>query len=193
MARSARHINAGLDALHVMTTHLRQAGFSATVEPRMQSAIFGCSRGRPVGPKLATSCEPDNRNSSDAIEVRHVANTVSTWTTSAGKPTDCLGQAVEVGSLSVSRFFTRRSPSSGRFELYCEGSGRLGKPQPIVEGIERLQIRYRLTGSTQFVDATGISDDQWPNVEVVELGAVVQDAQYPRTLKTWVSIRNRPK
>src|SRR5260364_403146 len=39
-------------------------------------------------------CQPDRAIRSDSLEVRYVADSISTWPASNGKPTDCLGQAI---------------------------------------------------------------------------------------------------
>jgi len=43
--------------------------------------------------------------------------------------------------------------------LYCEGSGKPGTGQPLVEGIERIKFGYWLKNASFCVDAAAISRD----------------------------------
>ncbi len=100
------------------------------------------------------------------MQVRYSADTVSTWPTSGGAPTDCLGQAVTDG-LVTNRFYAKPSTSSGEPELYCEGSGK--QAQPLVEGIEKIRVTYWLAGSSSAVDAPAISRERWSYVYAADI------------------------
>src|SRR5260364_61749 len=121
-------------------------------------------------------CQPDRAIRSDSLEVRYVADSISTWPASNGKPTDCLGQAIPATqtpessrAFAINRFFVRKSPASGQNELSCEGSGRRGVAQPLVEGIEHLSVRYQLAGSEEWLDARALQPEQWNTVMAVGL------------------------
>ena len=60
----------------------------------------------------------------------------------------------EKGVPVVNRFFARVSASTGEPELYCEGNGKTGSAQPLVEGVERVRIRYWLAGASAAIDAS---------------------------------------
>ncbi|MCA8034419.1 PilW family protein [Burkholderia arboris] len=133
--------------------------------------VFGCSTARVRGSGAQVRCEPA-RSASDALLVRYVGDAVSTWTTVSGQASDCLGQGVgEPGEPAPmeNRFDAHVSPSTGEPELYCEGSGRPGTPQPVVAGIDQLRIRYLRRGAMRFVDADAMRADDWREVVAVHL------------------------
>ncbi|CCD29019.1 Putative type IV pilus protein [Candidatus Glomeribacter gigasporarum BEG34] len=179
MEERARMTEAGFAALHLLSAHLRLSGFSAPPGAPFGAALFGCSAGRPVSANNSSGgsvCQPDRAIRSDSLEVRYVADSISTWPASNGKPTDCLGQAIPATqtpessrAFAINRFFVRKSPASGQNELSCEGSGRRGVAQPLVEGIEHLSVRYQLAGSEEWLDARALQPEQWNTVMAVEL------------------------
>jgi type IV pilus assembly protein PilW len=80
------------------------------------------------------------------------------------------------GVLVVNRYFASVSTSSGEPELYCEGNGNAGAAQPLVEGVERVRIKYWLAGVPDAMDATAVSPDQWPQIVAVDLCVLVRGA-----------------
>jgi type IV pilus assembly protein PilW len=162
-ADSLRIDEAGGMALDVLTWHLRMAGFAPLGTPRPEG-LFACLRARPVG-RSTPVCE-SLASGSDGVLVRYVGDRASTWPTAQGLASDCLGQAIGVEQgLVVNRFYARSSPSTGQPELHCEGSGRAGIGQALVEGVERLWLRYWLHGA--WLDATQV--DAWAQVGAVEI------------------------
>jgi len=183
-------MDAALTAIHLMSSHIRMAGFSSPIyrqHAQYSAGIFGCTGGYPSGVMTATgTCRPSaGRLRSDGVEVRYWADTISSWENANGQPSDCLGQALRVNDgqgpksgFSVNRFFVRKSPTTGKPELYCEGSGRQGNPQPLVEGIEYFRIRYRLVKISEWVDAAAISAaNLWNAVRAVELCVIARGGQ----------------
>ncbi|OXJ02138.1 MULTISPECIES: PilW family protein [Burkholderia] len=133
--------------------------------------VFGCSMARVRGGGAQLRCE-SVRGASDALLIRYVGDAVSTWLTVSGQVSDCLGQGVGVSgerALVENRFDVHTSPSTGEPELYCEGSGRPGTPQPVVSGIDQLQVRYLRRGGTQFVEAGALRGDDWRDVVAVHV------------------------
>ncbi len=185
MAEYARMTEAGFSALHLLGTHLRLAGFSSPLRTTFGAALFGCRSGRPVSVDNmsgASICQPDRAIRSDSLEVRYIADSISTWPASNGRPTDCLGQAIPATqtpessrAFAVNRFFVRKR--TGQSELYCEGNGRPGVAQPLVEGIEHLRIHYQLADSGEWLDATTLQPEQWNAVTAVELCVQVSGAR----------------
>lgn len=163
-ADSARIDEAGSVALEVLAWHLRMAGFAPLGMPR-PDGLFACARARPVGQPSALVCEP-LASGSDGVLVRYVGDRASTWPTAQGLASDCLGQGIgaEQG-LIINRFYARQSPSTGQPELHCEGSGRAGIGQALVEGVERLRLRYWLHDA--WLDASQV--DAWAQVGAVEI------------------------
>jgi len=138
--------------------------------------VFGCHAGRPTGPVDAPRCEVDSR-ASDGVQFLSIGNNVSSWADTEGAATDCLGQALPVDAVSAARFFTRVSRASGEPELYCDGSARLGDAQPIVEGVETLQLRYWLADDE--APLAVVAADQWPQVRALEVCLVVRGQPGP--------------
>ncbi|PLZ00178.1 type IV pillus assembly protein [Burkholderia sp. WAC0059] len=177
--------DAGMNALTLIGEQVQMAGFvpadmpaGASIEP-----IFGCTAGRPAGTDGSNACEP-LPGRSDGLTIRYVGDAESTWLSSTGQITDCLGQAVGTeGSLIVNRYYARTSGSTGQPELYCEGSGRPGTAQPLVEGVEQLRLRYWLTGVPQPLDASAVVQDQWSDVTAVDLCVLVRGAAFARRVR----------
>ncbi|HXZ09882.1 MAG TPA: PilW family protein, partial [Paraburkholderia sp.] len=78
------------------------------------------------------------------------------------------------GVLVSNRFYASVSSSTSETELYCEGNGRAGYGQPLVQGVEKLTVRYWLAGAAQAVDASSIKTDQWSRIVAVELCVLVR-------------------
>jgi type IV pilus assembly protein PilW len=146
-------------------------------------ALFGCSGGRPTGADDSLACTKLS-GGSDGVAVRYVGDSVSTWASASGQATDCLGQAVAgsiatlggEGVLVVNRYFANVSTSSGEPELYCEGNGNAGSAQPLVEGVERVRIKYWRAGAPDAMDASAVQADQWPAIVAVDLCVLVRGA-----------------
>ncbi|SAL13212.1 prepilin-type cleavage/methylation-like protein [Caballeronia udeis] len=166
--------DAASTALDLIGQQVQMAGFvPAGADPADKSpALFGCSPGRPAGSDAALVCET-LASRSDGIAVRYAADTISTWPSSTGSPTDCLGQ-ISAGERIVNRYYAKASSSTVEPELYCEGSGKPGTGQPLVEGVERLRFGYWLKDASSSVDAAAISPDRWPLVVAVDMCVLVR-------------------
>ncbi|MGA7779668.1 MAG: PilW family protein [Paraburkholderia sp.] len=181
--------DAGLTALTLIGQQVQMAGFVPVDAPQAQPrpTLFGCSAARPTGADESPACEALSGRS-DGIAIRYVGDNVSTWTSATGQSTDCLGQAVSTvnastgagGVLIVNRFYAKPSGSTGEPELYCDGNGKAGSAQPMVEGIERLRIRYWLAGAQTALDASALGATQWANVVAVDLCVLVRGAPQGR-------------
>ncbi|KVM98648.1 N-terminal cleavage protein [Burkholderia diffusa] len=165
--------DAASTALMLIGQQIQMAGFRPLdVEgPRSLPAVFGCSAGRVRGNGAQVHCEAV-RAASDALLVRYVGDTVSTWPTIGAQVSDCLGRGVGAPGerpLVENRFDAHVSPSTGEPELYCEGSGRPGTPQPVVSGIDQLRVRYLRRETAQFVDAGAMGGGDWRDVVAVHV------------------------
>jgi type IV pilus assembly protein PilW len=179
---AARIHEAGVNALMLVGEQIQMAGFvgADTRTPLAGPAIFGCAAGRPTGADAALACEALSSRS-DGLAVRYQGDGVSTWPASNGQVTDCLGQAVgAAGAEIVNRYHAKVSGSTGEPELYCEGSGKVGTAQPLVEGVERLRLRFWTAGSAQPVEASALARDQWAAVVAVDLCVLVRGAAFAR-------------
>ncbi|MFM0733293.1 PilW family protein [Paraburkholderia sediminicola] len=191
-ADAMRIREAGLTALTLMGQQLQMAGFVPADVVRFNSPppLFGCSGGRPIGADDSVACEA-LPSRSDGIAVRYVGDNVSTWPSTTGQSTDCLGQAVAnnnaalggQGVLVVNRYFARISGSTGEPELYCEGNGKTGSAQPLVEGVERVRLKYWLPGGQTAIDAVAVTADQWARIVAVDLCVLVRGAPGGRRVR----------
>lgn len=188
-AADAAQINdAGMTALTLIGGQVQMAGF---VPADMSNSfvarpgLFGCTGGRPVGADDNLSCEALATHS-DGIAVRYMADNVSTWPSTAGLSTDCLGQGVTKtdanasGVAIVNRFYAKVSGSTGEPELYCEGTGKANSSQPLVEGVERMRLRYWLVGALSAIDAAALMPAQWVNVVAVDVCVLVRGRRRQR-------------
>lgn len=181
---AARIHEAGMNALTLIGEEIAMAGFAPADAPASLDgpAVFGCAGGRATGADATLSCE-SLPNRSDGIAVRYVGDVISTWASSGGQVTDCLGQSVdEAAAVIVNRYHAKPSASTGEPQLYCEGSGRVGTAQPLVEGVEALRFRYWLGNATQAVDASALVREQWSSVVAVDLCVLVRGAPFPRSV-----------
>lgn len=184
-ADAARMHEAGMNALILVGEQIQMAGFVPADSPPGTSAapLFGCSGGRPVGPDDNLVCEA-LAGGSDGVAVRYVGDGLSTWLSAAGQVTDCLGQAVGApdgaGAALVNRYHAKASGSTREPELYCEGSGKVGTAQPLVEGVERLRLRYWLDGAPRAFEASALARGQWSLVRAVDLCVQVRGAAFAR-------------
>ncbi|WP_031361354.1 PilW family protein [Caballeronia sordidicola] len=166
--------DAASTALDLIGQQVQMAGFvpAGTGQADRMPPLFGCSSGRPTGSDAAPACEA-LASRSDGIVVRYAADTISTWPSSSGLPTDCLGQ-ISAGEWIVNRYYAKASSSTVEPELYCEGSGKPGTGQPLVEGIERIKFGYWLKDASFSVEAAAISQDRWSLVVAVDVCLVVR-------------------
>jgi type IV pilus assembly protein PilW len=185
-SNALRMRDAGLTALTVVGQQLQMAGFvpADATQYRAPTPLFGCSGGHPTGADDSRPTCETLTGKSDGVAVRYVGDSVSTWPSATGQTTDCLGQAVTANSAAlgdrgvpvVNRFYAKASSSTGEPELYCEGNGKTGSAQPLVEGVERLRIKYWLGGAASALDASAVTADQWANVVAVDLCVLVRGA-----------------
>ncbi|MBC8638658.1 PilW family protein [Caballeronia sp. EK] len=167
---AARIHDAGSIALDMLGQQIQMAGFASNLGPNADAPIFGCAQGRVVGADTAASCEA-LASHSDGVQIRYSADVVSTWASSGGVPTDCIGQTV-ADAFVTNRFYAKASSSSGEPELYCEGGGR--QAQPVVEGIERLRVTYWLTGSPSALDASAVARERWRDAYAADICVLVR-------------------
>lgn len=176
---------AGAAALTIVGQHVQLAGFAPVDQSALRSnvtpGLFGCQGMRAVAGAPADDFRCVLRASdpadSDGIVVRYADNAIATWASASGEPTDCLGQGVERQgeyAVIVNRFYVSQPPGREEPELYCFGNGHARTPQPLVEGIERLSLRYWLRGAAEPVGARSIVPAQWADVAAVDVCVVVR-------------------
>jgi type IV pilus assembly protein PilW len=164
----ARMHDAATAALDLVGQQLQMAAF-APLGSEAGAGLFGCFQGRASGTDDAPTCE-SLPGHSDGVSIRYAADTISTWPTSSGAPTDCLGQAA--GGAVSNRFYAKASSSTGEPELYCEGVGK--QAQPVVEGIERLRISWWLKDAATAVYANAVPRDRWQAIVAADVCVLVR-------------------
>ncbi|SMG43834.1 PilW family protein [Paraburkholderia susongensis] len=184
-SNATRIREAGLTALMLIGQQLQMAGFVPADVPGYGAPppLFGCSGGRPTGADASPGCTSLSTGS-DGVAIRYVGDGVSTWLSSSAEITDCVGQAVkssdamlgDQGVPVVNRYFASVSGSTGEPELYCDGNGNAGTAQPLVEGVERVRLRYWLAGAPDAIDASAVLAGQWDSVVAVDLCVIVRGA-----------------
>ncbi|RDU95960.1 PilW family protein [Trinickia dinghuensis] len=183
-AERARMLEAGAAALMLVGQQIQMAGYAPLDQPalraRVTPGIFGCQSGRPkateTGGDLACTARSSDRLNSDGLIVRYADDAVATWHGASGEPTDCLGQGVArhgEHAVIVNRFYVAQPERRDEPELYCDGSGNAGHPQPVVEGIDRIELSYWLRGAEQPIRARALAPMQWADVVAVDLCVVV--------------------
>ncbi|WP_158244282.1 PilW family protein [Trinickia dabaoshanensis] len=184
-ADAARMIEAGATALMLLGQQIQMAGYAPAALPALRApvtpGVFGCRSSRLMVGSAADElgCIGDDtvRANSDSIVVRYIDDAVATWRGASGEPTDCLGQGVArrgEHAVIVNHFYVAQPPRRGEPELYCAGNGGGRSPQPIVEGIDRIELGYWLQGAEEPVRAATVSltPMQWAEVVAVELCVV---------------------
>ena len=167
-------------ALTILTQQLRMAGNNPkranqypVRNPVYDSSTFmlrGCDG---VFDNLSTAtsigaliCSAGNTNLPDSLAITYEADRYNTVATSAGLPSDCLGQSLPVLSTNVTstasgtpsttafsfsvaenRFYIGTSAVINAPSLYCLGNGA-SNPMPLVENVEDLQISYGTSPAT---------------------------------------------
>jgi type IV pilus assembly protein PilW len=186
-ADAASMRDAGATALTLIGQHLQMAGYAppdqlpgdAANHSAVTPAIFGCSSARPRDDGLVRTCDT-HAGYSDGVAVRYVGDVVSTWSSTTGQATDCLGQGIGLPgerAVVINKFYVGGSSrSAAERELYCEGNGNVRIPQPIVAGVDRLTIRYWRRGASIAVDASSIGPSGWGEVIAVDVCVLVRGA-----------------
>ena len=137
----------GQIALNILSSQLRVAGFWVPNAPLpaldpQGPMIRGCRNGF-TNPAVAAfnnlTCVGGVGN--DSIALRYDAREPGII------PADCLGASAAIPAAGLNagwvdnRFYVQNNPSSGNPALYCRGNGG-GTPQPLIENVEVLQLRY---------------------------------------------------
>lgn len=111
------------------------------------------------------TCGGGTTTLADSIAINYEADRFNTIDTTAGQPTDCLGNALATitatfpattpttalsGTYTVAdnRFYVGTSTAIVTPSLYCKGNGGASTPQPLVENIENMQLTYGTVSAT---------------------------------------------
>lgn len=146
--------------------------------------VFGCDTGFANPNAASLVC---GATATPAIEVAYEADKGNTVQT-AGKPSDCLGNAIAVGPPYVARNrYYISSGASGRPELYCASAA---SSQPLIENIDGMKIWYGLSLAAnpsqvvRYVTATDIAGlgaaaatAEWAHVISVRVCLLVRSAE----------------
>lgn len=111
---------------------------------------------------------------------------------------DCLGQPVPVNTVVASQFTLGNPDASGLRSLRCQRLGIDALAQPLVQGVQNMQILYGIDASnngvrdtSNYVTADNIPD--WTTVRSVRLDLTVSDNDEigNKNFTATVAIRNR--
>lgn len=189
-------------ALNIMRAQIEMAGFSQPNGVNADSgewtrlyggdAVVGCDKGFKT-PEAKTIEELKGQCSdtgnSDAIAIAYQADASSVVLSSDSTPADCLGQKLtEAGGyfLAYNRFYIDSADKGVTPALYCRGNGG-DTPgdsghQPLVENIVGLEFEYGIANPAtkgrvvRYHAASGMKNEDWPNVVAVRACVVVQSA-----------------
>jgi type IV pilus assembly protein PilW len=180
VADAARVIDNGALALQVLATYIRMSGFTPLAEPApIDAALFGCSWGRADSSNPGVCLLPSRgAEASDGVASRYWADTVASWPTGGGFPTDCAGNGLyDVSPVVTHSFYASLGKADDLTALLCAGSGSRFV-QPLVGGIERLSVRYRLRGTASAVPAYAIARTRWREVVALDLCVIARGRQF---------------
>ena len=143
--------------------------------------VNGCD-GPFAGPLVSDidtlSCTSTTSTLPDSIAVSYEADKYNTVPTATDQPTDCLGQSIApttftfaYGSTTAkstassaitvanNRFYIGTSAAILSPSLYCKGNGATA-PQPLVENIEDMQLKYGVVGPSAVSPTTPVTTAQ---------------------------------
>ena len=105
-----------------------------------------------------------------------------------GTETNCLGETVPATDIIVNVYTVEDIDGDGINSLYCRGynatteSWTSASAQPLVDGIDNMQVLYGVAGSavnpsstTKYVSLDQLNTSDWPNVRSVRVGLLVSN------------------
>lgn len=157
------------------------------------AAVRGCDHGfvDALAAFDALACQTADTTKPAAVAVRFEGDAFNTVPVTVGgvvNPSDCLNQAVDAAKATPSAIdpalnfrlidsrFTAKLGGSGTPELYCGGNGGNFTPQPLMQFVEGMQLRYGLANDGNSRDVThyatsdevdalaGTLNDKWSRV-----------------------------
>ncbi len=140
----------GRYALYFLQRDIRMAGYPATDATLIPFPTTGSAN--------AIVSEGTGNNASDQIAIQYRVDTI-------GGASDCVGTNVASGNILNNTYAVSRDATTNLSRLTCNG-------QPIVEGIEAMQILYGVDNDTdpgnasfgiadKFVPASGVASTEW--------------------------------
>ncbi|MCY0387662.1 hypothetical protein OVY01_10540 [Robbsia sp. Bb-Pol-6] len=137
----------GQAAIDLLRAYGRLAGYGlsfAAGTSRALPAIVNCPAGASPGPVCLTSVP-----GSDGLVMRYRADPASASEGAESRRLlDCGGYLLSSrGTVTAARIAVRKDANYGLLRLHCHGPG--GGSDPLVEGVERLRIRYWLPGARE--------------------------------------------
>lgn len=187
-------------ALNLLSREVQMSGYISPGQTLGAPALFGCDATTGTVPftspasTVALTCAADTGTAKvSALEVVYEADIKTTVKTSAGLPSDCLGNALTIsGSIYIARnrYFIDTS-SSGRKELHCASNA--SGAQPLIENVDDMQLWFGIatsaapetivryakagkdTGSSDTVNGQGLTE--WSNVNSVRICLLMRSAE----------------
>ncbi len=160
-------------SLEIIKHAVRQAGYRANTLQTAAAAfpVAGGAGGQtnPAFPAVSQVLTGTNDvvaganvlPATDSLSVRYQGDGTLT--------TDCLGTVIPGGVTAVNTFYVRDDQS-----LHCWTSLGAGSDQPIVDGVDDMQVLYGVDTdadllANRYVNAAGVAAADWPNVVSVRI------------------------
>lgn len=105
-----------------------------------------------------------------------------------GTETDCLGTALDATAIVVNHYTIGDDDGDGINSLYCRGYDSAAESwvspgrQPLVDGIDNMQVLYGVAGSaanplsvTRYVSGDQLTPADWPNLRAIRVALLVSN------------------
>ncbi|WP_027707094.1 PilW family protein [Zooshikella ganghwensis] len=156
-------------ALDILARDIRMAGYSDPDKGEILPFFAVDSADCPENDDNNCSTNADDVNNSDRLAV--VFDPINN--------ADCIGNGVDADDVIINLYYI--DEEDGIASLYCRGWNRtdsawVSTPQPLVDGIERMQVLYGVTNTAgnaiqQYVNRNDVTD--WTKVRAVRVGLLV--------------------
>ena len=171
----------GRFAMDLIARSVRRAGFRNTYSSGPTSAQEFCSKTAVPGAHIAGVDDPATlsvdiegtatvvnvSNSSDVLTLRGYGEDNAAGTAADGSVIDCLGNSIRRGELVEETLYVAPDATNGNEPaLFCRSSMATG-PQPLVAGVESMQILYG-----EDTDSDGVINRYVPFVDLAASGGV---------------------
>lgn len=201
----------GRIAMDILNQYIRLAGYAAypwdkalniggagsTWNPAMNERGFPADANWPLAGQIIRGGESDV-NGADSIRIRYQGADDGSITTCLGRVVPANNPALPINQLMADITFSLSPPDAdGGRALWCtDNSGPNPVPQPLVGGLQDMQIWYglsqgaggiqangRLTGATAYVRADQVPANEWDRVIGVRISLLVRSDQDRLTLE----------
>lgn len=209
----------GRIAMDILNHYIRLAGYAAypwdkalntsgagsAWNPAMNERGFPADANWPLAGQIIRGGE-SNVNGADSIRIRYQGADDGSITTCLGRVVPANNPVLPINQLMADITFSLSPPDpvNGGRSLWCtDNSGPNPTPQPLVGGLQDMQIWYglsqgvggmqangRLTGATAYVRADQVPANEWDRVIGVRISLLVRSDQDRLTLEPQTIVFN---